>query len=275
MWELFCLFGKNQETIKAIVNDVNCKKRQRINELKKLIEQFNFIRQTLNSNFLDMNLLNSSINKANAEIAQLEREIAEDRYNQSKGESKMDNKEELKRSLAEEEQRAKDSLANVEKMKKQLEELNKKEVEVSATGVYLKKPILNEYYNYIENQNVVNQANKFYTGIDFKRFDINNCFATKEQAEQEALRREGQEFIRRCAMLWNKDNDWRTDMSAGTEYMYYIGYGFRNKLFVVKTALFITDGTICFDNQELAEKCIAELKAKYNEEQIKTIFGVK
>ena len=54
-----------------------------------------------------------------------------------KGESKMDNKEELKRSLAEEEQRAKDSLANVEKMKKQLEELNKKEEQptVSATGL--------------------------------------------------------------------------------------------------------------------------------------------
>ena len=60
--------------------------------------------------------------------------------NKKIGESKMDNREELKRSLAEEKQRVKDSLANVEKMEKQLEELNKKEEQptVSGTGVYLK-----------------------------------------------------------------------------------------------------------------------------------------
>ena len=54
-----------------------------------------------------------------------------------KGEPKMGNREELKRSLAEEEQRAKDSLANVEKMKKQLEELKEYQPTVSATGVIL------------------------------------------------------------------------------------------------------------------------------------------
>jgi hypothetical protein len=182
----------------------------------------------------------------------------------------MDNREELKKSLAEEEERAKDNLANVEKIKKQLEELDKKEKQptVSATGVILNSDIPQ------------NRDRKFYVtaGRVFKNVsdmeDNGVYFTTEELAEQEALRIKGQEFIRRCAMLWNKDHDWRIDMSEGIEYMYYIGYGFITKLYVVRTVSFVTVGTICFDNQELAEKCIAELKSKYNEEQIKTIFGV-
>ena len=183
----------------------------------------------------------------------------------------MDNKEELKRSLAEEEQRAKDSLANVEKMKKQLEELNKKEVEVSATGVYLNKPILNEYYNYIENQNVVNQANKFYTGIDFKRFDINNCFATREQAEQEALRRKIQELIRRRAMEWNSNHDWRKNYEEKSE----IFWDFANKkLNIGRLDHYKSFGTICFDTEELAQQMIDELNKNFSTDELKVGFGV-
>lgn len=189
----------------------------------------------------------------------------------------MDNREELKRSLAEEEERAKDSLANVEKMKKQLEELDKKEEQptVSATGVYLNNTMDYLYSLDCDNSILYQLSSNSNIDIRIKKLNINNAFENENSAKQEALRREGQEFIRRCAMLCNKDNDWRTNMSGGTEYMYYIGYGFRSKLFVNKTDSFVTVGTICFDNQELAEKCIAELKAKYNEEQIKTIFGVK
>lgn len=189
----------------------------------------------------------------------------------------MDNKEELKRSLAEEEQRAKDSLANVEKMKKQLEKLNKKEEQptVSATGVYLDNTMECLYSLDYDNSILYQLSMNSNIDVRIKKLNLNNAFVNEKSAKQEALRREGQEFIRRRAMLWNKGNDWRTDMSAGTKYMYYIGYGFRRKLFVQKTESFITVGTICFDNQELAERCIAELKAKYNESQIKIIFGVK
>jgi len=180
----------------------------------------------------------------------------------------MDNKEELKRSLAEEEQRAKDSLANVEKMKKQLEELNKKEVEVSATGCFLKQLDYGKNYFYISHTNVVSDY-MFTQSSDKERFNINNCFSTREQAEQEALRREGQEFIRRCAMLWNKGNDWR---KALVEQKFHIYYGCGLMIGTMSSGL--SYGNICFDSINLAERCIAELKAKYNEEQIKTIFGV-
>lgn len=292
-WDIILRYGLNK------INERDCKKRQRINKLhKKRLNLFRKLLEPPSYPFLIKTcskiMLRDAINKIDAEIAQLEREIAEDRYNkdngknfdkvfiddvinyfENTGEIKMDKQEELKRSLAEEKQRVKDSLANVEKMEKQLEELNKKEEQptVSATGVYLGEQN-NERYFTIFGNNIV-EEDFCNSGTDKKRFELNNCFTTKEQAEQEALRREGQEFIRRCAMLWNKDNDWRTNMLGGPEYMYYIGYGFRSKLFVNKTNSFVIVGTIYFDNQELAEKCIAELKAKYNEEQIKVIFGIK
>lgn len=186
------------------------------------------------------------------------------------GESKMDNKEELKRSLAEERQRAKDSLANVEKMKKQLEELNKKEEHptVSATGVYLNK-ISDNRYVYLGFDNEIFETVKFNEELETDLMRINNIFATEKQAEQEALRREGQEFIRRCAMLWNKGNDWRK--KVGVEQ-----YCIRFNNNTVDVDYFSNNhyGQIVFDNEKLAEKCIAELKSKYNAEQLKTIFGV-
>ena len=40
MWELFYWFGKHQEEIKEIVNDVNYKKRKRINELHENLAGF-------------------------------------------------------------------------------------------------------------------------------------------------------------------------------------------------------------------------------------------
>lgn len=179
----------------------------------------------------------------------------------------MDNREELKRSLAEEEQRAKDSLANVEKMKKQLEELDKKEEQpiVSATGV-----ILNSYI-------LENRTGKFYitAGRVLENFsdmgDKGVYFTNEEQAKQEALRIEGQEFIRRCAMLWNKDYDWRKDLAKN---QYNIFYGMFSGL-IIGDYNYIGDSCPYFDTRELAEKCIKELKEKYNEDQIKTIFGVK
>jgi len=183
----------------------------------------------------------------------------------------MDNKEELKRSLAEEEQRAKDSLANVEKMKKQLEELEEKEkkVEVSATGVWLVKQNDERYFTIYGNNFV---EDDFYDSeSDKDRMLINNAFATREQAEQEALRREGQEFIRRCAMLWDKDHDWRK--KNGIE-QYYIDFDTTTNKLGIEYNIVYTGGAIYFDTMELAEKCITELKAKYNEEQLKTIFGV-
>ena len=231
MWELFNLFGKNQETINSL------------------------IRNMFQKNNLDQ-------------------EIMQEIYNKIKGEQKMKNKEELLKRIEEEKQRAKDSLANVEQIEKQLKELEEKEVEVSATGVY-SKTINEKDFWYLDFTNQVVESNFDNDEVDLDLIKINNCFVTKEQANQEALRREGQEFIRRCAMLWNKDHDWRTDMSLETEYMYYIGYGFRTKLSVRRSGSFHTVGTICFDTGELAERCIAELKAKYNEEQIKVIFGVK
>ena len=191
-----------------------------------------------------------------------------------KGESKMDNKEELKRSLAEEEQRAKDSLANIEKMKKQLEELNKKEVEVSATGVFLDK------INYLKTFICLDELNEILTnyfggnGDDFdnKCFVMNNAFATVKQAEQEALRREGQEFIRRCAMLWNNGNDWRKQKNVR---QFYVDFDTTTNKLGIEYNIVYTGGAIYFDTMELAERCIRKLTGKYNEEQIKTIFGVK
>jgi len=183
----------------------------------------------------------------------------------------MDNKEELKRSLAEEEQRAKDSLANVEKMKKQLEELNKKEEQptVSATGVYLETSFNNKYF-FVYTDNSIGNDNYTNTDIDNSRLEINNIFRNGEQAKQEALRREGQEFIRRCAMLWNKGNDWRKKENCD---QWYITYNKGNICLSIFNS--ISTGQVFFDNEELGKRCIAELKAKYNEEQIKVIFGVK
>jgi N-acetylmuramoyl-L-alanine amidase CwlA len=186
------------------------------------------------------------------------------------GESKMNNKEELKRSLAEEEQRAKDSLANVEKMKKQLEELNKKEVEVSATGVYLNK-ISDNDYAYLGFDNEIFETRKFNQELETDLIRINNIFATRKQAEQEALRREGQEFIRRCAMLWNKGNDWRKQKNVR---QFYVDFDTITNKLGIEYNIVYTGGAIYFDTMELAEKCIRELTDKYNEEQIKTIFGV-
>lgn len=188
------------------------------------------------------------------------------------GELKMDNKEELKRSLAEEEQRAKDSLANVEKMKKQLEELNKKDEQptVSANGVYLEEIIDKKYY-FPDSANRIDFSGFDKSVIDTKRMSINNCFTTQEYAEQEALRREGQGFIRRCAMLWNKDHDWRKKLEMTQSCI------FMTNLFDLKSINYSgnTYGQIFFDNYELAERCIAELEKKYNEKQLKIIFGVK
>ena len=183
----------------------------------------------------------------------------------------MDNKEELKRSLAEEEQRAKDSLANVEKMKKQLEELDKKEVEVSATGVLLEEPQKNSTFFANHGDNSTQTENYNFESYEKGCFNVNNVFSTKEQAFQEALRREGQEFIRRCAMLWNKGNDWRKQKNVR---QFYIDFDTTTNKLGIEYNIVYTGGAIYFDTMELAEKCITELKAKYNEEQIKTIFGV-
>lgn len=191
------------------------------------------------------------------------------------GELKMDNKEELKKSLAEEEQRAKDSLANVEKMKKQLEELNKKDEQptVSATGCFLKELNYGKTYFYITHTNNVSDF-LFTHESDKERFNINNCFETKEKAEQEALRREGQEFIRRCAMLWNKDHDWRKN-GLKTQYFVYCNSQNPKGGLNYNSIDFYSHGVIYFDTKELAEKCISKLKAKYTEKQLKIIFGVK
>jgi len=189
-----------------------------------------------------------------------------------KGESKMDNREELKRSLAEEEQRAKDSLANVEKMKKQLEELKEEQPTVSATGVYLEEPQKNSTFFANHGDNSIQTENYNFENYEKGCFNVNNVFATKEQAEQEALRREGQEFIRRCAMLWNKDHDWRKKKNIAQFGLYYDTES--NKI-IHNTTIDTTRGEVNFDTQELAEKCIAELNSKYNNEQQKTIFGVK
>lgn len=182
----------------------------------------------------------------------------------------MDNREELKRSLAEEEERAKDSLANIEKMKKQLEELDKKEEQptVSATGVYLKE-IKGRDYFFISGTNSVDSGDVCY---EKQRMLICNSFATEEQAEQEALRIEGQEFIRRCAMLWNNDHDWRKDFNKKGQINLY--YSLNHGLSIANYDSF-GEGNPYFDNYELANQCVKELKEKYNEEQIKTIFGVK
>ena len=188
------------------------------------------------------------------------------------GESKMDNKEKLKRSLAEEEQRAKDSLANVEKMKKQLEKLNKKEEQpaVSATGVYLDNTMECLYSLDYDNSILYQLSMNRNIDVRIKKLNLNNAFVKEEQARQEALRREGQEFIRRCAMLWNKDHDWRKDFEQ-SQYFLLIEDG---ELRAGWNSTH-TYGQVHFDTKELADKCIAELKAKYNEEQRKVIFGVK
>jgi hypothetical protein len=184
----------------------------------------------------------------------------------------MDNKEELKRSLAEEEQRAKDSLANVEKMKKQLEELNKKEElpTVSATGVYLDNTM--EYLYSLDYDNSILYQLSTNSNIDARitKLNLNNAFVKEEQAKQEALRREGQEFIRRCAMLWNKGNDWRKDLK---KCQYFIYMDDRYELCSVENTN-TTRGCMYFDTIELTERCIKELNEKYNKEQQKTIFGV-
>lgn len=173
------------------------------------------------------------------------------------------------RTSQEQEQRRKDNQKTLVEMKKQLEELNKKEVEVSATGVYLNK-ISDNDYAYLGFDNEIFETRKFNQELETDLIRINNIFATRKQAEQEALRREGQEFIRRCAMLWNKGNDWRKKPNTEQHYIFL-----NNDNTMIECAGYATTrGDIQFDTKELAERCIAELKSKYNEEQIKTIFGV-
>jgi len=184
------------------------------------------------------------------------------------GEKKMDKKEELLKSMQEEEQRAKDSLANVEKMKKQLEELDKK-VEVSATGVLINKEIEKDCnYFYVDSNNKVCCLNNCFSYIS-ETININNLFISKHQAEQEALRREIQEYIRRFAMLNNANNDWRKKENT-TQYCIRM---FGNN---IDTDYFSNNqyGQPNFDTKALAEKCIAELNKKYAPEQLKTGFGV-
>lgn len=176
----------------------------------------------------------------------------------------MNNKEELLKSIQEEEQRAKASLEKLEKMRKQLEELVK-EVNVSATGVVL----------YSDNVPYPNWGICGDNDINENMFSVytktNSIFVKKTQAEQEALRREIQEFIRRFAMLNNSNNDWRKNYEEKSE----ICYDFANKkLNIAILDSYTSFGTICFDTEELAEKCIVELNKKYTPEQIKTGFGV-
>lgn len=178
-------------------------------------------------------------------------------------------KHELLRRIEELEQRRKDDEKTLQEMKKQLEELEK-EIEVSATGVYSKTANEKDFW-YLDFTNKAIESNFDNDEVDSDLIKINNCFATEEQAEQESLRREGQEFIRRCAMLWNKDNDWRKKFKVEQYYICFASCGD----FLVQSMDVVSRGEIWFDTKELAEKCIAELKAKYNEEQIKTIFGVK
>jgi len=163
-------------------------------------------------------------------------------------------------------------LANVEKMKKQLEELNKKDEQptVSATGVVLQKSERNIFI--VQGSNTISSETLGYFDYSEKCFDINNAFETYKQAEQEALRREGQEFIRRCAMLWNKDHDWRKDFNKKGQINLF--YSLNHGLSIANYDSF-GEGNPYFDNYELANQCIKELKAKYNEEQLKIIFGVK
>ena len=160
---------------------------------------------------------------------------------------------------------------NIDLLESELKELEEKEVEVSATGVCLKS-VVDKLYFYIDSENKVFGSRFSNHSFDNLRLEKNNCFATREQAEQEALRIEGQEFIRRCAMLWNKEHDWRKEESK-TEW--YIEYSISNKKLTTHSWCNLTSGMIFFDTQGFAEKCIEELKKKYNEEQIKTIFGVK
>lgn len=295
MWEFWDIILRYD--LNKIINERDCKKRQRINELhEKRLNLFRKLLEPPSYPFLIKTcskiMLRDAINKIDAEIAQLEREIAEDRYNkdngknfdkvfiddainyfENTGESKMDNKEELKKSLAEEEQRAKDSLANIEKMKKQLEELNKKDEQptVSATGVYLENT-MDKLYSLDDCYSITYQISSD-NNIDYriKKMNINNCFATKEQAEQEALRRKIQELIRRRAMEWNSNHDWRKNFKEKSE----IFYDFSNKkLNIGRLDSYKSFGTICFDTEELAQKMIDELNNNFNKNELKVGFGV-
>lgn len=177
-------------------------------------------------------------------------------------------KEELLKQIAEMEQREKENQKTLEEMRKKVEKLEKEQPTVSATGVFLKE-IKGKDYLFLSGTNRIDTGDTCYEN---QRMLICNAFATKEQAEQESLRREGQEFIRRCAMLWNKGNDWRKKDTLYQCHLYFkpssdsLCYMYDNN---------IAKGIPYFDNIALAEKCIAELKKKYNDEQIKTIFGVE
>ena len=95
MWEIWNIILRYD--LNKIINE---RKRQRINELhEKRLNLFRKLLEPPSYPFLIKTcskiMLRDTINKIDAKIAQLEREIAEDRYNQSKGESKMDNRKEL------------------------------------------------------------------------------------------------------------------------------------------------------------------------------------
>lgn len=179
-------------------------------------------------------------------------------------------KQMLLKQIAEMEQREKDNQKALEEMRKKVEKLEEEQPTVSATGVWLEQ-VRDKRYFFVDGIGEIKVHIFTNHSIDKSHIEVVNAFETEEQAEQEALRREGQEFIRRCAMLWNKDHDWRKDFSKN---QYNIICSDQTLLFVGCSISTMCHSEVWFDTGELAEKCIAELKSKYNEEQIKTIFGV-
>ena len=178
-------------------------------------------------------------------------------------------KTELLRRIKDLKEKMEEFSENIDLLESELKELEEKEkeVEVSATGVIL------------NSENPDKRSEKWY--FDRGMFAMNfedmgksfTYFETEKQAKQEALRIEGQEFIRRCAMLWNIEHDWRKKNKIE---QFCLDYDTANGDLGTGTFIGYTIcGAIYFDTRELTEKCIAELKKKYNEEQIKIIFGVK
>ena len=138
----------------------------------------------------------------------------------------------------------------------------------SATGVLLEIPkekrglfVINAS-GIVETNAIINETN----------IVMNNVFTNSEDANNEALRRRGQEFIRHFAMCNNTNKDWRKVLGKT---QYNLTYDKEANSVKLTFSLYAAGGCdIYFESRILAELCVFRLQEQYNDKELKIIFSV-
>lgn len=150
-----------------------------------------------------------------------------------------------------------------EKIKKAEEELKEaREMLAKCEEDKNWKPKLGEIYCYLDSSNCDNGENWRNDYIDNYRYDIGNCFKTREEAKHRAELVETERQLMKYACEHNDEIDW----NDGNQHKFYFLYdGNDGKIGIMLCWKVKNARTIYFSSREIAQQAIQEI----GEEKVK------